>query len=105
MSKENVRLFFEQVKSDKKLQEKLMELSKEQHEKLTKNIVEFAAEVGYPFSQEEMKQLEAEELTAMSESSELLAEEMGDVVGGSPILKPRPAPIRNSSMYCRRTDS
>lgn len=80
MSTENLKLFFDKVREDDKLQEKLVKLSDENREELVNKMIEVGAERGYEFSRKDMKQFATEQ---MVESGELSEEEMEAVAGGT----------------------
>lgn len=79
MPKVDAKKFIDQVNNDEKLQKQLQNILQQQAEKQTNNLVEFAAELGYKFSGEEMEILVTEQIM---KDDQLSAEELEAVVGG-----------------------
>lgn len=57
MSKENVKLFFEKLQNDMKLQGQFEKLANKKEATWADHVVKIAAESGYEFSCEQMDQL------------------------------------------------
>jgi predicted ribosomally synthesized peptide with nif11-like leader len=79
MSIENARAFYEKVKGDQSLQQRIGELAKEKPAETEVIIIKVAAENGFSFTLEEMKAVIAE---VAPEGGELSDAELEAVAGG-----------------------
>lgn len=82
MSKESVKLFFEQVEKDEQLQERLIKVQTENQEKVQASIVKLGKETGCDFSREELQQVSEQVVTSIKQNGELDDEQLEAVSGG-----------------------
>jgi len=90
MSLENVKLFLEEVKESKELQEKLRALPADDVETAVNRCVAIAVEEGFEFTAQELKQV-MNESAEKAKEEELSDAELEDVSGGGffpPVVYP-----------------
>jgi predicted ribosomally synthesized peptide with nif11-like leader len=83
MSMENARAFYEKVKADQILQQKIGELAKEKPAETEAIIIKVAGEKGFPFTLEEMRTVMKELTKKAPDHGELSDAELEAVAGGS----------------------
>lgn len=82
MSKENVQLFIEKIQNDEELQKKLTNVYKKDR-KILQTIVKFGGQVGYTFTEVDVRQVVEELNNRMVENVELDDTQLETVVGGN----------------------
>lgn len=103
MSLENAKAFYQKVKGDQDLQQKIGQFAKEDPKGIEAIIIKTAKENGFEFTEKEMKTFIAEETAKVNSNGELNDSELEAVAGGNTkdrILKSITDPI-----FCLHTIS
>lgn len=82
MSLDNAKRFYEKVKTDQELQQKIGKLSQGDQSKIEAAIVQVAKEAGFPFTLVELKEFIQEQANIAKQSGELNDEQLAAVAGG-----------------------
>lgn len=83
MSTKNIELFYDEIKQNEVLQEKVSKVILEEQDKLRESITQLAEGLGYRFSKEDVKQVTDEALRTKYANGELDDSTLEAVTGGS----------------------
>lgn len=82
MSRENLKLFLEEVERDAELKGKINELNENHNENILNRLREIGQEEGYEFTNEDLKAFNQEVVLNMLEKGELSEDDLESVSGG-----------------------